>query len=300
MRSPRPPSPPTAVESIRRSRKLREISLEPDVGLFADHDASRGRDVAETWREDGRDVSRSMIDTRFFTMTESLTGCGHDRGPIRIAVAFFYDEIEAPRPRRSDRDGPDAPPSPSRIQNLPMRDAAKNGPKFASLYDRLRDVSSRQSPSRGEADMSLILLIAFWTGPDASRIERIFNSSVLESPKRRERDSSKSDHRQTLPGAADGPYTPPPLRPDPRSRSERDHRRPWTQSETRETPETPDPTGKLPDATWEPPGRPASRSSERLIPPSPTSSAGDSAPTRTGSRHSSRSPIRLGRSFGPS
>jgi putative DNA primase/helicase len=54
--------------------------------------------------------------------------------------------------------------------------AARNGRKFAALYDA-GDVSAYPSPS--EADLALTSLLVFWTGGDASRVDALFRSSAL-------------------------------------------------------------------------------------------------------------------------
>ena len=58
--------------------------------------------------------------------------------------------------------------------------SAKNGEKFIKLYHR-GDITGFPSPS--EADMSLLLQLAFWTGRDPERIDRLFRSSALMRPK---------------------------------------------------------------------------------------------------------------------
>ena len=67
--------------------------------------------------------------------------------------------------------------------NLDLSDAeliekasgAKNGDKFARLWEG----DTTGSPSRSEADLALVSLLAFWTGRDASRIDRLFRASKL-------------------------------------------------------------------------------------------------------------------------
>jgi putative DNA primase/helicase len=54
--------------------------------------------------------------------------------------------------------------------------AARNGRKFAALYDA-GDVSGY--PSHSEADLALVSLLVFWTGGDAARVDTFFRSSGL-------------------------------------------------------------------------------------------------------------------------
>lgn len=53
--------------------------------------------------------------------------------------------------------------------------AAENGGKFWALWNG--DYSSY--PSQSEADLALVNLLAFWTGPDEARIDQLFRSSGL-------------------------------------------------------------------------------------------------------------------------
>lgn len=53
--------------------------------------------------------------------------------------------------------------------------AAENGAKFARLWRG----STAGYPSQSEADMALCCLLAFWTGCDHARIDRLFRSSGL-------------------------------------------------------------------------------------------------------------------------
>lgn len=61
---------------------------------------------------------------------------------------------------------------------------AANGDKFERLYDR-GDTAGYESHS--EADMALCTMLAFWTGGDAQRMERLFSRSGLVRDKWRDR-----------------------------------------------------------------------------------------------------------------
>ncbi|MBX3413905.1 MAG: hypothetical protein KF708_14540 [Pirellulales bacterium] len=61
---------------------------------------------------------------------------------------------------------------------------AANGQKFRQLYGG--DTSAYATPGNGghsEADLALVGLLAFWTGPDIARIDVLFRSSGLMRPK---------------------------------------------------------------------------------------------------------------------
>jgi hypothetical protein len=53
---------------------------------------------------------------------------------------------------------------------------AKNGAKFSRLYD---EGYCSEYPSGSEADCALLVRLAFWTGEDADRMERLFGGSAL-------------------------------------------------------------------------------------------------------------------------
>ena len=57
---------------------------------------------------------------------------------------------------------------------------ARNGDKFSTLWQG--DYTSRY-PSQSEADLALCNFLAFWTGGDAARIDRLFRRSGLYRPK---------------------------------------------------------------------------------------------------------------------
>lgn len=63
---------------------------------------------------------------------------------------------------------------------------AKNGTRFYQLWSG--DISG--DPSASEADLALCNMLAFWTGGEASRIDRLFRSSGLMRPKWDERHRS--------------------------------------------------------------------------------------------------------------
>jgi primase-polymerase (primpol)-like protein len=92
---------------------------------------------------------------------------------------------------------------------------AKNGSKFTALFDQ-GDVSSHKSPS--ESDFALCAMLAFWTGPDAARIDRLFRASKLFRPKWDEPRGESSYGADTITNVlskADTFWTPRP-RPQPR------------------------------------------------------------------------------------
>jgi primase-polymerase (primpol)-like protein len=72
--------------------------------------------------------------------------------------------------------------------------AARNGPKFVALWRG--DVSGYAS--RSEADLALCSILAFWTGCDAPRVDRLFRASGLMRPKWDARRSDATYGAQTI------------------------------------------------------------------------------------------------------
>jgi hypothetical protein len=74
---------------------------------------------------------------------------------------------------------------------------ARNGAKFSRLYDA-GDCAGYPSPS--EADCALLVLLAYWTGGDAARMERLFDGSALS---RREKWARPDYRAQSVASAID-------------------------------------------------------------------------------------------------
>lgn len=105
--------------------------------------------------------------------------------PARTPTATPVPAAEAPAPRHDLTDE----------QLLAKAAEAKNGDRFEQLW--CGDMTGY--PSQSEADLALCNLLAFWTGPDPARIERLFSQSALaDRGKWRER----ADYRQDTIGKA--------------------------------------------------------------------------------------------------
>lgn len=122
-------------------------------------------------------------DGRFLTVTtQHLDGTPReietrDEELLKLHQAVFaariykMDEAHPLRPSR--------PQSPTRLDDTTIvksAQAAKNGAKFARLW---AGDTGGYGGNHSSADMALCGLIAFWTGPDAERIDRIFRQSGL-------------------------------------------------------------------------------------------------------------------------
>lgn len=75
---------------------------------------------------------------------------------------------------------------------------AKNGAKFSALFDEGRIGGY---PSASEAESALVALLAFWTGPDAARIDALFRRSKLMRPKWDEARGESTYGAQTIANA---------------------------------------------------------------------------------------------------
>ena len=125
---------------------------------------------------------------RFFTFTgrayapvrSELTDCSE---PLRAFLDDFFPEKTA-----AEQPDPVAPPQEAinivprkpglTLSDLDLLDrakAARNGADFSKLWSG--DISGHQSQS--EADLALANALAFWTGRDADRMDRLFRHSGL-------------------------------------------------------------------------------------------------------------------------
>jgi hypothetical protein len=88
------------------------------------------------------------------------------------------------------------PPAPDDAEIIRQAKRAKNG----STFKRLWAGDTHGYPSSSEADLALCRLLAFWTGPDADRIDRLFRQSGLMRDK-----WERNDYRQaTIARALEG------------------------------------------------------------------------------------------------
>ena len=119
---------------------------------------------------------------RFFTMTgRTIQGYGTIRAAQDVLDAITQT-IESERGPVETRDAPAKPrpasPVPQGDEELLSRIRnSEQSAKFAALYDR-GDISAYGN-DHSAADMALMNILAFWTGNDAARMERIFSASAL-------------------------------------------------------------------------------------------------------------------------
>jgi hypothetical protein len=118
---------------------------------------------------------------RYFTITgRHIEGTALKLEDRQEVVTALYRELTAPTCRQQRgpvpvplSDGIPIPADDRVLLDLAMR--AKNGDKFQTLY--AGDPAGYHSPS--EADAALCSLLAFWTGRDAARMDRLFRGSGL-------------------------------------------------------------------------------------------------------------------------
>lgn len=138
---------------------------------------------------------------RYFTMTgRHLAGT-----PITIEertpqIAKFHEAVFGPQ----DVQGAASP----RPLHLSLTDEelisrasdAANGAKFRALWSG----NTSEYASASEADLALCSLLAFWTGPDAQRIDRLFRSSALVRPKWDQQHGAETYGQMTIGRALSG------------------------------------------------------------------------------------------------
>jgi putative DNA primase/helicase len=117
---------------------------------------------------------------RYFTVT------GHNVNGMPDTVEHRQDVLEELLAEHfpANRDKP-ATQEPVKVEGVPADDAdllqlakrAANGQKFRLLYDH--GDTSDHGGDDSAADMALCVMLAFWTGKDAARIDRLFRASKL-------------------------------------------------------------------------------------------------------------------------
>jgi len=122
---------------------------------------------------------------RYFTLTEHmLAGSPTDILPRQRQLQEVYERITGGRSAQAGVLQPATTSldlSDDEVIERAMH--AKNGADFRQLWQGNLD----ESADRSQADFSLCLYLAFWTGKDSTRVERLFRRSGLYRPKWDER-----------------------------------------------------------------------------------------------------------------
>lgn len=118
---------------------------------------------------------------RFFTVTGESWGISDRVEARQSEVEALHAEIFPPK-EKTPQSGADKPTQPVNLDDQQLIEKAKNaknGAHFAQLW--AGNLPSNNSHS--EADLSLCNMLAFWTGGDAQRVDRLFRLSGLMRPK---------------------------------------------------------------------------------------------------------------------
>jgi hypothetical protein len=128
----------------------------------------------------------------------TVTGRKLDEAPAEIALGqealdeLYAEMFPAAAPQQADRrKGTPSPVGLSDEALLKKARAAKNGGDFSALFDR-GDVSRDGGQGQNSSDLALMNLLAFWTGCDFDRMERLFTLSALGQ---REKWTGRRDYR---------------------------------------------------------------------------------------------------------
>lgn len=142
---------------------------------------------------------------RFFTVTgRHLEGTPATIEDRRQELRTLHAEVFGDRQERQTAARPPAPVDLADQELLARATGAQNGAKFQALWDG--DSSGYPSPS--EADLALCDLLAFWTGRDPERIDRLFRQSGLYRDKWERADYRDGTIAKAIAGA-DDVYKPP-------------------------------------------------------------------------------------------
>lgn len=132
---------------------------------------------------DGKGAVECYDKLRFFTITSDVLDTDQVaiEGDHSAELQALHAELTR-KPEKTRRQA--SPKAAGRPAALDVDDeallekarAARNGAKLSALYDA-GDTSGY--PSESEADFALLTSLAFWTGRDAARMERLFDRSAL-------------------------------------------------------------------------------------------------------------------------
>ena len=113
---------------------------------------------------------------RYFTMTGvELEGTPTTIEPRQAELMALHQEVFGKPQAPPKNSGPGPAMELSNFALIDKAHEARNGHKFAQLWGG--DTTGYASPS--EADLALCGMLAFWTGPDPARIDRLFRQSRL-------------------------------------------------------------------------------------------------------------------------
>src|ERR1019366_14442 len=126
---------------------------------------------------------------RFF----ALTGRLYQESPLEVAdhqqtIEWLLSLMRRERQKRTDEPPPAAGPLDD-AEIVARARRAKNGAKFSGLWAGNWEGAYA---SQSEADLALCCMLAFWCGPDPSRISALFRQSSLAREKWLEREDYRA------------------------------------------------------------------------------------------------------------
>lgn len=130
---------------------------------------------------------------RYMTFTGAQVSNGQDIPDMTGAFLAFLEKYMRRDNNEADSTA-SAPAEPVTLDDWEILSKARNamnGAAFIALYDQ-GDTSAYNNDTSA-ADCALCEMLAFWTGPDAARIERLFNNSALAA---REKWQNREDYRE--------------------------------------------------------------------------------------------------------
>ena len=141
---------------------------------------------------DGTGKIEAYHKSRFFTATGRSCGAPTVEAANPEALAALVEELDGrkakPATRKADRSNAADIPDDDLIEKIR---SSGQGDKFARLFDQ--GDTSEHGEDDSVADFALLVILAFWTGEDAARMERLFNRSALADREKWDRD----DYRKT-------------------------------------------------------------------------------------------------------
>ena len=116
----------------------------------------------------------------------------------------YFSQVSAEEPEATPVDATDA-------ELLSAARSAKNGDKFKKLFDN--GDTSEYGGDESAADFALLVLLAFWTGRDKQRMERLFTASALGKRDKWARSDYRSRSIASACRRAEETYKPSPEKP---------------------------------------------------------------------------------------
>lgn len=144
---------------------------------------------------------------RYFTVTgQQWGGCPETIEPRQVELEEWHAELVAAKGATAGSETPPLstgpPPALDDGVLLEKAERARNGVAFMRLW---AGVWAPTYPSQSEADLALCGYLAFWTGPDAGQIDRLFRRSGLMRSKWDDQHGALTYGELTIQTALDSP-----------------------------------------------------------------------------------------------